>query len=316
MKDRKKILLILLVFLLVISSLWLLNINFKENNEIISYKTFIEDLEQGKIEEVRISNLEKIRVQYKDGRIVETDNPAKEDFKEYLLLNEVNVLVEKGLDSNLLYLGFFLLSILITIIIFYRRDLKETEKEMDSLSEIDSQVDNNRLSFSDVADNLEAKEALEEMVDFIKNPEKYEAYGAKLPRGVLLYGTPGTGKTLLARALAGEAGVPFYFVSGSDFIQIYAGLGVSRIRSLFKKAKESGKSVFFIDEIDALGKKRKRNNPSGSDESDRTLNALLTEMSGFKENEGIIVVAATNRMDVLDEALLRPGRFDRQLEIG
>ena len=149
-----------------------------------------------------------------------------------------------------------------------------------------------------------------------KNPEIYNKFGARLPRGVLLYGAPGTGKTLLAKAMAGEAGVPFYAVSGSDFVQVYAGLGASRIRELFKKAKEAGKSVIFIDEIDSLGKKRKSgDHPSGSEEGDRTLNALLTEMSGFKENEGIIVVAATNRIDILDEALLRPGRFDRQVEV-
>ena len=166
-----------------------------------------------------------------------------------------------------------------------------------------------------MAGNEEAKEALKEMVDFIKNPEVYNKFGARLPRGVLLYGPPGTGKTLLAKALAGEAGVPIFPVSGSDFVQVYAGLGASRIRNLFKKAKEAGKSVIFIDEIDSLGKKRKGNNISGSEEGDRTLNALLAEMSGFKENDGIIVVAATNRIDVLDDALLRPGRFDRQIEV-
>src|SRR5699024_81875 len=163
--------------------------------------------------------------------------------------------------------------------------------------------------------NEEAKESLKEMVDFIQNPEVYNEFGARLPRGVLLYGPPGTGKTLLAKALAGEAGVPIFPVSGSDFIQVYSGLGASRIRDLFKMAKSAGKSVIFIDEIDSLGKKRKGNNGASNEEGDRTLNSLLAEMSGFKENEGIIVIAATNRIDVLDDALLRPGRFDRQIEV-
>ncbi len=195
---------------------------------------------------------------------------------------------------------------------------KQAEKEMALMSEIHTENSaNGKITFEDVAGNQEAKESLKELVDFIQYPEIYSKYGgARLPRGVLLYGPPGTGKTLLAKALAGEANVPFYPVSGSDFIQVYAGLGASRIRELFKKAKEDGKSVIFIDEIDALGKKRKGSNSNSSEEGDRTLNALLTEMSGFKGNEGIIVIAATNRIDTLDEALLRPGRFDRQIEIG
>ncbi|HBC32714.1 MAG TPA: cell division protein FtsH, partial [Clostridiales bacterium] len=137
------------------------------------------------------------------------------------------------------------------------------------------------MKFDDVAGNYEAKESLLELVDFIQNPEKYSKFNVRMPKGILLYGEPGTGKTLMARALAGEAGVPFYAVSGSDFVQVYAGLGAGRIRNLFKKAKKSGKSVIFIDEIDAIGKKRMTGSIKGSDEGDRTLNALLTEMSGF-----------------------------------
>ncbi len=205
------------------------------------------------------------------------------------------------------------LCVLIFILLIFRNK-KSAQREINGLNEIEYNG-SSRMKFDDVAGNYEAKESLMEIVDFIKNPEKYKSLDARMPKGVLFYGSPGTGKTLMAKALAGEAGVPFYAVSGSDFVQVYAGLGAGRIRNLFKKAKKSGKSVIFIDEIDAIGKKRMNGNLRGSDEGDRTLNALLTEMSGFAEDSGIVVVAATNRIDTLDSALLRPGRFDRQIEI-
>ena len=167
--------------------------------------------------------------------------------------------------------------------------------------------------FHDVAANEEARRSLEGLVDYLKDPQKYARYGARMPRGVLLYGPPGTGKTLLARALAGEAGVPFFALSGSDFVQMYVGVGASRVRELFKSARKAGKCVIFIDEIDAMAKKR---DDQSSDERDQTLNALLSEMSGFRPTDGVIVLAATNRLDTLDPALLRPGRFDRQIEVG
>lgn len=197
---------------------------------------------------------------------------------------------------------------------FLFKNKKSAQKEINNLSEIEY-ASSSSVKFEDVAGNYEAKDSLQEIVDFIKNPEKYSKFNARMPKGVLLYGEPGTGKTLMAKALAGEAGVPFFAVSGSDFVQVYAGLGAGRIRNLFKKAKKAGKSVIFIDEIDAIGKKRMNGNLRGSDEGDRTLNALLTEMSGFAEDSGTVVVAATNRIDTLDSALLRPGRFDRQIEI-
>ena len=170
-----------------------------------------------------------------------------------------------------------------------------------------------KCTFADVAANAEALHSLEQLRDYLVQPEKYSRYGARMPRGVLLYGPPGTGKTLLAKALAGEAGVPFYALSGSDFVEKYVGVGAMRVRELFKKARKSGKCVIFIDEIDAMGKRRSDNS---SDERDQTLNALLSEMSGFHSGEGVIVLAATNRLEMLDPALLRPGRFDRQIEVG
>ncbi len=167
--------------------------------------------------------------------------------------------------------------------------------------------------FSHVAANEQALSSLMELRDYLRDPGRYARYGARMPRGVLLYGPPGTGKTLLARALAGEAKVPFFALSGSDFVEKYVGVGAGRVRELFKKAKKAGKCVIFIDEIDALGKRR---DDSASDERDQTLNALLSEMSGFYTGDGVIVVAATNRIEALDPALLRPGRFDRQIEVG
>ena len=168
-------------------------------------------------------------------------------------------------------------------------------------------------TFCDVAANEQAIESLVALRDYLKQPEKYVRYGARMPRGVLLYGPPGTGKTLLARALAGEAGVPFFALSGSDFVEKYVGVGASRVRALFRKARKAGHCVIFIDEIDAMGKRR---DDSASDERDQTLNALLSEMSGFYTGDGVIVMAATNRIETLDPALLRPGRFDRQIEVG
>ena len=170
-----------------------------------------------------------------------------------------------------------------------------------------------RCNFSKVAANEQALASLRELRDYLREPEKYVRYGARIPRGVLLYGPPGTGKTLLARALAGEAGVPFFALSGSDFVEKFVGVGASRVRELFRKARKAGKCVVFIDEIDAMGKRR---DDSVSDERDQTLNALLSEMSGFYTGDGVIVIAATNRMEALDPALLRPGRFDRQIEVG
>ena len=168
------------------------------------------------------------------------------------------------------------------------------------------------LTLDDVAACEDAKEALREICDYLKKPGRYARYGARMPRGVLLYGPPGTGKTLLARACAGEAGVPFFALAGSDFVQMYVGVGASRVRELFRKARACGRSVVFIDEIDALGARR---NEGGADERDQTINALLTEMSGFGSGEGVIVIAATNRIDTLDPALTRPGRFDRKIEV-
>ena len=177
--------------------------------------------------------------------------------------------------------------------------------------EVDEQLP--KVTFKDVAGAEEAKEELEEIKEFLKSPEKFNNLGAKIPKGVLLVGPPGTGKTLLARAVAGESEVPFYSISGSDFVEMFVGVGASRVRDLFKKAKESAPSIIFIDEIDAVGRMRGAGLGGGHDEREQTLNQLLVEMDGFESNQGVILMAATNRPDVLDPALLRPGRFDRQV---
>jgi cell division protease FtsH len=172
-----------------------------------------------------------------------------------------------------------------------------------------------KVTFADVAGVDEVKEELEEIVEFLKSPRKFSQLGAKIPKGVLLFGPPGTGKTLLARAVAGEAGVPFYSISGSDFVEMFVGVGASRVRDLFEQAKKNAPCIVFIDEIDAVGRQRGAGLGGGHDEREQTLNQLLVEMDGFAANEGIIVVAATNRPDILDPALLRPGRFDRQITV-
>jgi cell division protease FtsH len=314
--NKKMKIIISIAISIVILSTGLLYIKNKNKVEEMPYTLFLTHVQKGLVEEVKLSNNGKIEIKLKNGKVAITDNPRTEKFKEELLLYDVKV-VEKDGNLNQAIPMLLLVSVMGFTIFYLNRNMsKQAEKEMSNMSKVTTDYSSRRITFDDVAGNQEAKESLMDMVDFIKNPEIYNKFGARLPRGVLLYGAPGTGKTLLAKAMAGEAGVPFYAVSGSDFVQVYAGLGASRIRELFKKAKEAGKSVIFIDEIDSLGKKRKSgDHPSGSEEGDRTLNALLTEMSGFKENEGIIVVAATNRIDILDEALLRPGRFDRQVEV-
>lgn len=316
--KNKSIIIPILIFVISLSSLIFMNYH----NSSIGYRSYIlfeKDLSSKNISTIYLTDSPKIRVQLKNGMTYETDNPRTPDIKKTFLQNGINVDENYPVSSREAYPIALMTISAVYIIIMSLKSSRKVSKRMLSLDSLDtSAVEGSNYSFKNIAGNEEAKESVKDVVDFLKNPEKYASYGARMPKGIMLYGQPGTGKTLLAKAVAGEANVPFYAVSGSDFIQVYVGVGASRIRQLFKKARNNtcGKAVIFIDEIDAIGKKRSASNSSGgSEERDQTLNALLTEMSGFNEKEGIVVIAATNRLDMLDPALLRPGRFDRHIEI-
>ncbi|NMA95555.1 MAG: ATP-dependent zinc metalloprotease FtsH [Clostridiales bacterium] len=321
MMHRKKAIFIgVLCTIITIAAIYIFYYKDLHGSNYIHYNMFMKDVNEGRVDKVYIFDSDKIRSIYKDGNTFITDNPRKNTFKEELLL--MGIKVEEKDNRLQIARGIIILALAgIVIALIKTKDGStrfQTQRDADKFSSISTdEVDNMDIVFEDIAGNEEAKDSIKDIVDFINNPKKYSNYGARLPRGVIFYGPPGTGKTLMAKAVAGEAGVPFYALSGSDFVQLYVGVGASRIRDLFKKARQKGKCVIFIDEIDALGKKRNSSIDSGgNDERDQTLNALLAEMSGFNKNEGIVVIAATNRLDILDDALLRPGRFDRHIEIG
>ncbi|ABW18719.1 ATP-dependent metallopeptidase FtsH/Yme1/Tma family protein [Alkaliphilus oremlandii] len=316
---KNKIFIFTIILILLAPMVLVYHLKTKEPVQRFSYVEFMEKVQKEEVQSISISDSPDLEGVLKNGQNFVTDNPRLDDFKENMLVKNIEVKEEQGQYSSVqIILGLLLIISFATIAVYLsKNNSQQVSKEYDKMSNMDISTEkDSTIRFCNIAGNDEAKENIMELVDFIKNPQKYEKYGARMPKGIILYGPPGTGKTLMAKALASEAGVDFLAVSGSDFVQVYAGLGAGRIRSLFKNAKEKGKCVVFIDEIDAIGKKRDRGNIGGSDESDRTLNALLTEMSGFKGSEGIVVIAATNRLDTLDEALLRPGRFDRQIEIG
>ena len=310
----------IIVSIITVVILLALGIYFQKNktSQVISYTNFMKQLDENKVEEVTIG--QGATISYKlvdDDKNYITDNPRKIDFKEELLMHDVKVVESSNHVSTLQYLTSTAFTVVFFVLIYKgvkkgglrRNDQMALENQMVKAEDL-------KVGFDQMAGNAEAKEQVRDIIDFIKKPEKYTALGAKMPKGIILYGPPGTGKTLMAKAIAKEAGVPFFVASGSDFVQLYVGVGASRVRELFKEARKHEKAVIFIDEIDAVGKKRSQGMVQGNDEKDQTLNALLTEMSGFKDEEGIVVIAATNRLDTLDDALLRPGRFDRQIEIG
>jgi cell division protease FtsH len=316
-KNKKRYLYIpMFTALLSLVLLIIFNMDNKTDNYKL-YVDFLKDASSKSISTVYVTNSPKVKVKLNDGQIYETDNPRTDNFKEELLKQGIKVSENTPFTAKEAIPTVLFSASLVFMAVMAVKSSSIPSKRLKGVDALDvSAVSNASHNFDNVAGNEEAKESVKDIVDFIKNPEKYNAYGARMPRGIMLYGEPGTGKTLLAKAVAGEANVPFYAISGSDFVQVYVGVGASRVRQLFKKARAHGKAVIFIDEIDAIGKKRDGGKSGGgSEEKDQTLNALLTEMSGFNEKEGIIIIAATNRLDTLDPALLRPGRFDRHIEI-
>lgn len=316
MNKLKKNIIFVPIITAIISILALGYLSFgSKANYNKQYSYFLQDITDNSVSKV-IFNNNSLTIFLKDGSKYSTTNPNSPTLKEELLKNNIEVLDENIASPSKTVTSLILLSSIISIAFILVSKKSLGTSKITNLDVKDFSEDKNALNFDSVAGNEEAKESLMDIVDFLKNPEKYKEYGARMPKGVILYGSPGTGKTLLAKAVAGEAKVPFYALSGSDFVQVYVGVGAARIRNLFKKAKSHGKAVIFIDEIDAIGKKRGSSGAATSnDERDQTLNALLTEMSGFGEEEGIVVIAATNRLDTLDPALLRPGRFDRHIEV-
>lgn len=313
MKDKllkhNKLISILTLIIVLLSAFVLL----KNEPEVVSYVNFIEMVESEDIKKVDLrDDSETILVTKKDDDVFETDNPSTDEFKEYLLKNGIDVennkpITKKALSGIATLVSFgFPLALLLLIF----KTMKPAMQEQDKLVKEVSNV-----NFKSIAGNMEAKEDMEFLVDFLKDPKEYHKIGAKLPKGVVLSGPPGTGKTLMAKAVAGEAGVPFYSTSGSDFIELYAGLGAKRVRDLFKEAKKNAPCMIFIDEIDAIGTHR-GGFDGGNSEKDQTINALLSELDGFTQNESVIVMVATNRIEDLDNALIRPGRFDRHVTIG
>ncbi|MDQ0326067.1 cell division protease FtsH [Rhodopseudomonas julia] len=286
----------------------------------ITYSQFRSEAIDGNIKNVTISG-QQITGTYSDGKRFTTYAP---DNSEYVtLLEEKGVTIKAEPDENEMsffsvLISWFPMLLLIAVWIFFMRQMQGAGGRAMGFGKSKAKLlteAHGRVTFEDVAGVDEAKEDLEEIVEFLRDPQKFQRLGGRIPRGVLLVGPPGTGKTLIARAVAGEAGVPFFTISGSDFVEMFVGVGASRVRDMFEQAKKNAPCIIFIDEIDAVGRHRGAGLGGGNDEREQTLNQLLVEMDGFEANEGIILIAATNRPDVLDPALLRPGRFDRQVVV-
>jgi len=292
----------------------------------ITYNEFKTQIDGGNIKEINI-NQGKIQIYYINGEAhwMYNRNSAESSIVAY-----INELYENGASNiptvkfgttttinimNILY-PILMIALLVIMFVIIMKQVKGANNKSFDFVKNRARIYPSKFKFTDVAGEDEEKAELEDVVDFLKNPKKYIDLGAKIPKGVLLVGPPGTGKTLLAKAVAGEAGVPFFTISGSDFMELFVGVGASRVRDLFETAKKSKPCIIFIDEIDAVGRQRGAGMGGGNDEREQTLNQLLVQMDGFEDNEGIIVIAATNRVDILDPALLRPGRFDRRVNIG
>ncbi|MEO5359369.1 MAG: ATP-dependent zinc metalloprotease FtsH [Nitrospirota bacterium] len=292
----------------------------KPMQEELIFSDFLEKLRSGNLEEVMIKENE-VTGKLKDGKVFRTFAMEYPDLVKEMVSKNVKITV-KPPTSNPWYVNFFFswgpIIFLALIWIFFMRQMQVGGNKAMSFGKSKARLvsdKTNKVTFKDVAGIEEAKAEVQEIIDFLRDPQKFTRLGGRIPRGVLLVGPPGTGKTLLARAIAGEADVPFYSISGSDFVEMFVGVGASRVRDLFDQAKKNAPCIIFIDEIDAVGRHRGAGLGGGHDEREQTLNQLLVEMDGFEGKEGRIVIAATNRPDVLDPALLRPGRFDRQVVV-
>ncbi|QFS43852.1 ATP-dependent zinc metalloprotease FtsH [Nostoc sphaeroides] len=299
----------------------------KAESTSLNYGDLIKKAKAGEIQKVELDETEQLAKVYLKGQ--KADTPPQQVRLLAQNTELINILKDKNVDFGevssansraavgLLINLMWILPLVALMLLFLRRSTNASSQAMNfGKSKARFQMEaKTGVKFEDVAGVQEAKEELEEVVTFLKQPERFTAVGARIPKGVLLIGPPGTGKTLLAKAIAGEAGVPFFSISGSEFVEMFVGVGASRVRDLFKKAKENAPCLIFIDEIDAVGRQRGAGIGGGNDEREQTLNQLLTEMDGFEGNTGIIIIAATNRPDVLDTALLRPGRFDRQVMV-
>ena len=293
----------------------------KAQSQRLDYSTFLNEVNEGRIERVTIQG-KTIYAKTTSGQTFVTVTPDDKGLVGDLIRNGVEIEAKEEEQPSFLaqiIIHWFPLLLIIGVWIYLMRQMQGGGGR-GALSFGKSRArmlteDTNKVTFADVAGVEEAKEEVQELVEFLSDPSKFQKLGGRIPRGVLMTGSPGTGKTLLARAIAGEAKVPFYTISGSDFVEMFVGVGASRVRDMFEQAKKNAPCIIFIDEIDAVGRQRGAGLGGGHDEREQTLNQLLVEMDGFEGNEGVIVIAATNRPDVLDPALLRPGRFDRQVHV-
>ena len=324
MNDMLKNMLVWIVIAVVIMSLFNNFVPQKENSLNLSYSEFISQVKEDQIESVLIeADGKTISGTYKNGTTFLTYGLNDPKLVDDLLSNNVEILTEPPAKPSLflqILIQWFPMLLLIGVWLFFMRQMQGGSGGKGAMSFGKSKAkmmteDQNKVTFADVAGVEEAKEEVEELVEFLKDPAKFQKLGGKIPKGVLMVGSPGTGKTLLAKAIAGEAKVPFFTISGSDFVEMFVGVGASRVRDMFAQATKHAPCIIFIDEIDAVGRHRGAGVGGGHDEREQTLNQLLVEMDGFEGHEGTIVIAATNRPDVLDPALLRPGRFDRQVVV-
>ncbi len=310
---------------LLISIIFISTINFFKQKHLIikeNYINFITDIKNRKIKEIKL-NKKKIEVTQKNNYKYTTYLPIYDPYLlKKIIKNKIKIFIKPNKKTNILLsiiISWLPTLLLITLwYLFIKQIQSNNEKGTFFFGKNKSKILNkkkNRIKFKDVAGCDEAKEEVKQLVDYLKEPLKFQKLGGKIPKGILMIGPPGTGKTLLAKAIAGEAKVPFFSISGSDFVEIFVGIGASRVRNLFNEAKKSSPCIIFIDEIDAVGKKRSIGFAGSNDEREQTLNQMLVEMDGFESKQNIIVIAATNRPDILDPALLRPGRFDRQVNV-